>query len=549
MKKKLLGLILALLMVFSLLPASAFAANVVQSGTCGENLTWTFDDEGVLTITGTGEMTGAPWESYKDSIKSVVIGDGVTSICNNAFLFFTSLKEVSIPASITKIEADAFYCCSELTEIIIPDSVTEIGDRAFRGCSGLTKVDMSSGLKQIGDSAFYGCTGLTSIDIPDGIDVISSGAFQSCEGLTDITIPNSVTIIGQSAFFRCKNLTSIDIPASVKTIDNFAFGKCTGLVGINIPDGVKEINSFAFEYCTGLVSINIPDSVTSIGGGAFEGCTALVSVNIPDSVNGLGGRMFYECSSLESVSFSNSVKYIGQNAFYGCNALKEIYFDGTDMQCAVINVEDGNDVLEDVTVYCSLDYPFTDIADSGYRDYISLGQAAGIVNGYPDGTFRPNRPVTRAQYITMLYNMCGRPEVITPGLLFKDTASISAPYLDAVKWGVVNGIINGYGDNTFRPDQQITRAQMAAFSYRLMKLAVGGEFKDEVKADCGFKDSASIAKDYKEAVNVMSNLGIITGFDTNGDGKGDTFRPNATANRGQAATIIVRVAISLGIVS
>ena len=64
MKKKLLGLILALLMVFSLLPASAFAANVVQSGTCGENLTWTFDDEGVLTITGTGEMTGAPWESY-----------------------------------------------------------------------------------------------------------------------------------------------------------------------------------------------------------------------------------------------------------------------------------------------------------------------------------------------------------------------------------------------------------------------------------------------------------------------------------------------------
>ena len=61
MKKKLLGLILALLMVFSLLPASAFAANVVQSGNCGDNMTWTLDDEGVLTITGTGEMTGAPW--------------------------------------------------------------------------------------------------------------------------------------------------------------------------------------------------------------------------------------------------------------------------------------------------------------------------------------------------------------------------------------------------------------------------------------------------------------------------------------------------------
>ena len=116
MKKKTLGLILALLMVFSLLPASAFAANVVQSGTCGENLTWTFDDEGVLTITGTGEMTSHPWRwYYTDSIKSVVIGDGVTSIYSGAF-------------------SD----CSLLTDISIPNSVEIIGDSAFSNCSGLT---------------------------------------------------------------------------------------------------------------------------------------------------------------------------------------------------------------------------------------------------------------------------------------------------------------------------------------------------------------------------------------------------------------------------
>ena len=255
--------------------------------------------------------------------------------------------------------------------------------------------------------------------------------------------------------------------------------------------------------------------------------------------------LFYNCSSLESVSFSNSVKSIGHNAFYGCNALKEIYFDGTDMQCAVINVEDGNDVLEDVTVYCSLDYPFTDIADSGYRDYISLGQALGIVNGYPNGTFRPRNTVTRAQYITMLYNMCGKPDVSGLTLNFKDTNTISGAYMDAVKWGVATGIVSGYGDNTFRPNQEITRAQMATFSYRLMKLVIGGEPDAELKADCGFKDSASIANVYKEAVNVMANLGIITGFDTDNDGVGDTFRPNATANRGQAATIIVRLAAYL----
>ena len=155
MKKKLLGLILALLMVFSLLSASAFAANVVQSGTCGENLTWTFDDEGVLTITGTGEMTSSPWRSYKDSIKSVVIGYGVTSIISDAFWGCTGLSEVSIPNSVTKIKSAAFWGCSSLTEITIPDSVTIIEYSAFTNCTGLTKVCLPDGITYLPSGIFY----------------------------------------------------------------------------------------------------------------------------------------------------------------------------------------------------------------------------------------------------------------------------------------------------------------------------------------------------------------------------------------------------------
>lgn len=294
-------------------------------------------------------------------------------------------------------------------------------------------------------------------------------------------------------------------------------------------------------------SVIIGDGVTNIVNNAFADCSALTEISIPNSVSKIELAAFSDCSALESVSIPGSVKSIGENAFADCTALKDVYFGGTNMQCAVIEVaEEGNEALGNVNVYFALDYHFTDIADSGYRDYISLGQAAGIVNGYPEGTFRPNSPVTRAQYITMLYNMCGKQDVSGLSLNFKDNGSISAAYKDAVTWGVAIGIINGYGDNTFRPNQQITRAQMATFSYRLMKLIVGSEPDAELKADCGFKDSASIAADYKEAANVMANLGIITGFDTDGDNVGDTFRPHATANRGQAATIIVRVASSLG---
>ena len=189
--------------------------------------------------------------------------------------------------------------------------------------------------------------------------------------------------------------------------------------------------------------------------------------------------------------------------------------------------------------------PFSDISNSGYCDYIVVGYLAGIINGYEDGTFRPNNTVTRGQFITMLWRAVGEPGAENTTLNFKDAANIPDAYKDAVAWGVEAGIIKGYDDDTFRPNQSISRAQMATFSYRLLVLTFGEEAIDEFNQPCGFKDAATVADPYVDAVNVCANLGIILGFDTDGDGEGDTFRPNDTANRGQAATIILRVVVAL----
>ena len=189
--------------------------------------------------------------------------------------------------------------------------------------------------------------------------------------------------------------------------------------------------------------------------------------------------------------------------------------------------------------------PFSDISNSGYCDYIVAGYLEGIINGYEDGTFRPNKTVTRGQFITMLWRAVGEPGAENTTLNFKDAANIPDAYKDAVAWGVEAGIIKGYDDDTFRPNQSISRAQMATFSYRLLVLIVGEEAIDEFNQPCGFKDAASVADPYVDAVNVCANLGIILGFDTDRDGEGDTFRPNDTANRGQAATIILRVVAAL----
>ena len=186
---------------------------------------------------------------------------------------------------------------------------------------------------------------------------------------------------------------------------------------------------------------------------------------------------------------------------------------------------------------------FSDIDNSGYREGIEKAAAKGIINGYADGTFKPDAQVTRAQFITMLYRVAGSPEVEIPEgkteieLGFTDADTISDVYKKAVAWGVQNGIIKGYEDNTFRPNQAISRAQMATMLYRYL-VQKDGPVSDELKATYDFTDKDDIAAPFVEAVNVMANKGLLKGY---ADGH---FGPDETATRGQAATILVRIFVN-----
>ena len=175
--------------------------------------------------------------------------------------------------------------------------------------------------------------------------------------------------------------------------------------------------------------------------------------------------------------------------------------------------------------------PFSDIADSGYKAAISEAADKGIVAGLQDGSFKPNANVTRAQFITMLYRAAGSPKVTKTELGFSDAADIAAPYKLAVAWGTENGIIKGYNDGSFKPDQEISRAQMAAFACRYLT-GLGYEFDG---SELSFTDAGSISASYIDAVKAMASVGIIKGFD---DGH---FGPDETAVRGQAAAILLRV--------
>ena len=231
-KIRLLSALLAVAMLFALMPTAAFAADdPPTSGTCGakgneSNVTWTLDSDGTLTISGTGAMkeyedyTKRPWVAHKNDIKKVVIGEEVTTIGKHAFEDCSQLSTVELPQNgkLKKIGFNAFGFLTAgsapiITEIVIPNSVEEIAPYAFNHCTQLAKVTFApdSHLKTIGRSAFQ-YTAIEEVRIPASVEQLgtepryeSGSAFFSCSNLKKVVFesPSELNYVSKGNFSRC----------------------------------------------------------------------------------------------------------------------------------------------------------------------------------------------------------------------------------------------------------------------------------------------------------------------------------------------------------
>ena len=355
--KKIFSLILSLVMLLSItsgLNLTAYAD--VQTGKCGDNVRYSLDTStGVLTISGTGDMTGyldgqSPFYS-DDNVKSVVIENGITSIGSNLFQECSSLSSITIPDGVTFIGNNTFYHCSALKSIVLPDGVTLIGEGAFSYCKRLVSITIPVSTKVIGFKTFFNCSSLIKVYYKGTKSQFDKIEVYSEYDSDNSRFTNAITICTDGIYTKNKTV-------SIDGVDYTLNDDYTASAGVDykyvydeniiIPSSVEyegftfkitNIKHEGFKDCSKLKSIIISSGITSIDWKAFYGCTSLTYVSIPNSVTSIGSEAFSNCSSLTSITIPNSVTKFG-NYILG-KKLDRIYYTGTKAQWEALGIDSG----------------------------------------------------------------------------------------------------------------------------------------------------------------------------------------------------------------
>lgn len=364
----------------SIIVISSQDSSEADSGTCGDNLTWTLENE-TLTISGTGpmrdftELSMPTWNNWNRSITNVVIEEGVTSIGSKAFFKNDSILTVRLPESLTSIGTEAFYQCDSIFEVLnysnlpITKGSSDYGGIARYAKNVVWSVDDLS-INVLDGKFMYGSSGTdyyllryvgseSSVTLPSTINgrgyEIYKYAFYGNKTVSSVVVPNGVTAIGDYAFSGCNSLSLIDLPEGITTIGRSAFSGCA-LATLTIPEGVTSITNYVFSGCKALTTINLPSTLTSIGGSSivngnviihrydevFNGCSLLTAVNVSEdntSFSSLDGVLYNKKGTdllyyphgktANTFAIPSGVTDIGSYAFSGRTALESVTVPNT----------------------------------------------------------------------------------------------------------------------------------------------------------------------------------------------------------------------------
>ncbi|MBQ7120457.1 MAG: leucine-rich repeat protein [Oscillospiraceae bacterium] len=516
-------------------------------GQVGDNLYWDME-KGVLTFSGSGAM----WDSVltdeefekgttsKNHIDRYIDGRGYYYATHH----WTEATKVIFPKGMTTIGRNAFAFSNGndlITEIILPESLVSIGEGAFSGCKNLKRINLPKNLKYIGNGAFQRCTSLEEISIPSGTK-IGNNAFAECSSLKSVNIIGNNTTDGNAtinyrAFADCISLENVVISNGVKTIGQQAFYRCENLKNISMPDMLEEIGLDAFWGCKQLTKIKIPDKVKKICNGAFS-FTAIKEIVLPKSVSYIGNNAFFDCA-LEKIYILNSACDIGgmvdknyQKVFLnvfgytGSTAEKWVKsrtgytsvtgkphpytFIPITSSTVIPDIQNPEIASPDVpTAPTTPETPTPDYSNNpgGFSDVRTGDSFAnavvnmvskGVINGYPDKSFRPNGTLTRAEAAAIICRLNGNFDLATTNTKFTDAPKNNWASGYIAKANQL-GIIDGVGNNKYNPNGTLTGEQWVKMAVCWLGL------ENDAKYYGGWPDGyVTVAKEHNILKNVVS---------------------------------------------
>ena len=480
MKKRLLSAALVLCLLLALLPMAAFADDDVQTGTCGDGLTWTLDAAGTLTVTGSGVISA------------------------NAFAVNSKIVRAEIGAGVTGIGMGAFLKCANLEAVTLPAGLTTLGTAAFAYCEKLASVTLPGSLESTGGGAFQGCTALTAVTILPGVTRIDTRAFSDCAALKEITIPATVTAVGDSAFSGCLALRTVHFGGSEDAWKAVEVGEHNTLLRLAKVD-YNAVTEHHFGDWAVTTEATCTDPGVRTRTCTDAGCAETETESIPALGHDWG----------ESVTVAEPNGAQGGRVRTACKRCGAETLRFTDPE---------------IPAYQQFDD--VDLALWSYPG-IAFCVKTGLMSGTDTHTFAPHAVTTRAQIVQILYNLAGEPAV-TGETKFTDLTQDW--YQDAVLWAYQTGVVAGTSATTFAPEKPVTREQIAVMFLEFAAKVLGMHNIGEAADLSAFPDGGQVSDWARDAMADAVALGLISGAQTK---DGTLLLPQNSATREQVATILM----------
>lgn len=462
-------------------------------------------------------------------LTSVTLPEGLQTLGDSAFNP-CNITEITLPGSITSLGAGAFAACQNLKTIHVGEGITHL-NTCFINCYAAETLNLPSTIETLDHNFIAGLGDTAVLKTITVADKADGTAFRGWKDDDGKTLTNEQLVSGESFTGMLTaqwGEAEEEAPTSGDLTDAIRWAVSEdGTLSITGTGAMPDDKTPWNELSEKITAIEVGEGITSVGKNAFRSCDAAKTLSLPSTIQTLGANSLP--GNLESIT----VTEIGGRKLLSWIQNRDDIFSTEDLLTL-----GSHDTLT------ARWYGFTDVdEDDWFYDYVMFCYDYDLMKGMDDGSrFAPNASATRAQVVTVLYRLMDEPAV-SGASSFSDVPA-GEWYADAVAWADANGIAVGYDDGTFKPNKTVSRQELLVFLNRLTKHLVTSQqsgvslnqWSELYELD--YSDANRIASWALEAETWSVVVGLQAGY-ANGDGT-YSLKPAAAVSRAELATFLNR---------